>query len=69
MKRNILKIEINSDLLASIEINKKKYAKYILGYELRQIALQKPTLILYVKYYLKIDKPDNIEIIQVLQKR
>ena len=69
-KKKLLNIKINNDLSTIIEIDKRKLDKYILGYELKQVAMQKPTLILYVKYLLNLKEYEgNVNIIQVLQRR
>jgi len=69
-KKKLLNIKINEDLSTIIEISDRQLAKYILGYELKQVAMQKPTLILYVKYLLNLKEYEgNVNIIQVLQRR
>lgn len=68
MKRAIFSITMNEDKITNIKINKKTYGKYIYGYELKQIAMEKPVLTLYVKYYLDIQPNDSLEINQVLYR-
>lgn len=69
-KKKLLNLKINDDLSTIIEVNKRPIGKYVLGYELKQVAMQKPTLILYVKYLLNIKEYEgNVNIVQVLQRR
>ena len=69
-KKKLLNIKINNDLSTIIEVDRRKLDKYIFGYELKQVAMEKPTLILYVKYLLDLKEyENNVNIIQVLQRK